>query len=129
MLDTSRARTFLWEQRLPRCIKIGAVIRDSHRRVGIVCSEEPTPTRAWINKLVKSEEVENLGPTKWWGVAPLDGGYVLEAEPLMVYLRDATYDDFLRTIDSQNAAGRDRLVELFPEFVAEFLAQYRSDAD
>src|SRR5690242_6983947 len=58
-------------------IKIGAVIRDSHRGVGIVCSEEPTPTRSYINKLVKSEEVQRLGPTKWWGVAPLSGGYVL----------------------------------------------------
>jgi hypothetical protein len=38
------------------------------------------------------------------------------AEPLMVYLREATYDDFVEAAECANAAGRERLVKLFPNF-------------
>jgi hypothetical protein len=108
-------------------IRIGVVVRDSHKRVGIVCSKERAPTRAWINEQRDSEEIRKLGQTSWWGVMPLvEGGHVLEAEPFLTYLRDATYDDVLIAADSANVAGRKTLVKTFPHFVNRILAE-RSD--
>jgi hypothetical protein len=107
-------------------IRPGVVVRDPHRKTGIVCSKEPVPAQDWIDGLVHSADVKMLGPTDWWGVLALDGGYLLVPGPLLTYLRDATYDDFLEAADSANPAGREALLTLFPHYVERLLASRRS---
>jgi hypothetical protein len=107
-------------------IKLGVVVRDPYRMTGIVTRTAAVPAQDWIDGLVHSAEVKKLGPTDWWGVLLFGGGSVLVPGPLLTYLRDATYDDFLEAADSANAAGRETLLKLFPHYVNRLLAERRS---
>jgi hypothetical protein len=106
-------------------IKLGVVVRDLYRKTGIVCSKEPVPAQDWIDGLVHSAEVKKLGPTDWWGVLVFGGGYLLVPRPLLTYLRDATYDDFLEAADTAHKSGRERLLSIFPHYVEQLLAERR----
>jgi len=107
-------------------IKVGAVVQDWYQRVGIVCAKRPEPPADWINDQRNSEDIKRLGRTDWWAVMPLEGGYVLVPGPLLSYLRDATYDDFLEAADTANSAGRETLLKLFPDYVKRVLAERRT---
>jgi hypothetical protein len=104
-------------------IKLGAVVRDSFGQIGIVCTEEPEPPSDWIDEQLDVERIKSFGKTNWWGISPFGGGYLLVAEPLLTYVRDATYDDFLEVADTAGVASRKRLVEIFPHYVNQLLAE------
>jgi hypothetical protein len=94
------------------------VVQDDHHRVGIVRQRETRPTAKWLSELEHADQVAALpAGVVWWGVLPLDGGYVLCPEPLLVPLRVATYEDFLAAVDCGNERARRSLAELFPEYV------------
>jgi hypothetical protein len=111
-------------------VSLGSVVRDSRGRIGIVCSKEPTPSSSWIDEQVDSDWIKRLGSdVRWWGVMPLDGGYLLCPEPDVRWLRSATYDDFLVAVDHAGGEGRVQLAGLFPDYVvqaAEALAKRAS---
>lgn len=107
-------------------IKLGAVVSDRYGHIGIVCTQEPAPNRNWIDKQLNSDEIKNLGNTDWWGVLVFGGGYLLAAGPLLQYLRDANYDDFLKAASTAKATSRERLVKIFPDYVHRLLAERRS---
>lgn len=105
-------------------ISIGALVRDRFGREGIVCSTETTPPADWIREQVSHEEIERLAPdTRWWGVMPFAGGYLLCPETELTFLRPASYEDFLAVADTAGAAGRERLARTFPGFVDRLLAE------
>jgi hypothetical protein len=103
----------------------GNVVRDRYGHIGIVCTNEPTPKKTWIDKQLNSEEIKNLGVTNWFGVLIFGGGYLLAAEPLLTLLRDATYEDFLSAADTARVAGREMLARIFPDYVNRLLAERR----
>lgn len=107
-------------------LKLGSVVRDRFGHVGVVCSKESNPKPDWIRQQLNSEEIEKVGQTDWWGVLVYGGGYLLAAGPLLTYLREATYDDFLAASDTARAAGRESLAKIFPEYVNRLLAERRS---
>ncbi len=100
-------------------IRPGVVVRDDHDRVGIVRQRENRPDAKWRAQLLHAEDVAALPEdVAWWGVLPLEGGYVRCPEPFLVPLRGATYEDFLAAVEYGNEAARLSLAELFPEYVA-----------
>ena len=107
-------------------IKLGVVVCDWYGRTGIVCTKEAAPPQDWIDDQRNATEIKNLGQTDWWGVMPFGGGYALSPGPLLTYVRDATYDDFLTAADTANPSGRERLVKIFPDYVNQLLAKHRS---
>jgi len=107
-------------------IKLGVVVRDVFGRTGIVLTRKPEPDQEWIDDQVNSADIKRLGPTEWWGVMPLDGGFARAPGPLLNYLREATYEDFLLAADNANIAGRKYLVKVFPNYVDQLLAERRS---
>ncbi len=99
-------------------VRPGLVVRDDHDREGIVRQRERRPSGKWLADLVHAEEVARLpSDVPWWGVLPLEGGYVLCPEPLLVPLRAATYEDFMTAVEYGNESARRSLAELFPEYV------------
>ncbi len=122
------AERFLAEkQGKAKFIKPGAVVRDRHWHVGIVREKEAPPSKSWIDGLKNSEEVKKLGPTVWWSFLPLSGGSALSPGPLLEYLRDASYEDFLKASEAANEAARESLVRMFPEYVSRFLNEQRGE--
>ena len=107
-------------------IKLGVVVRDHYGRVGIVLTKQPTPAQDWIDDQRNVADIKSLGPTDWWGVMPLDGGYAWAPGPHLTYLRDATYDDFLAAADAANVSGRERLAKTFPDYVNRVIAERKS---
>ena len=107
-------------------IKLTSVVRDRYGRVGIVCSREPEPSKGHVDQLLDSEPIKKLGKTDWWGVMPFGGGYLLCAGPLLQYIREATYEDFIQASDTAGPHGRERLVKLFPNFVDRLLSERRA---
>lgn len=104
-------------------IAIGSVVRDSLRREGIVLSKEKPPARDWIEEQVDAEDIMKLGrDVEWWGVMPFTGGYLLCPEPMLTWLRSATYEDFLVAADHAGIEGRASLAKTFPHYVDEVLA-------
>lgn len=98
-------------------IDIGAVVRDRMGHEGIVLSKESDPPQDWLNEQL-DPAVKNLPATvQWWGVMPFDGGYLLCAEPLLTWLREITYDDFLQAADHAGLEGRLKLAKVFPHYV------------
>lgn len=106
-------------------IRSGVVVRDTFGRVGIVLTRKPQPDEKWIDDQVNSTDIKRLGSTEWWGVMPLDGGFARAPSPLLTYLREATYEDFILAADNANSAGRKYLIEVFPTFVDRLLADRR----
>jgi hypothetical protein len=104
-------------------VKLGAVVRDSYGQAGIICTEEPEPPSDWIDHQLDVERIKALGKTNWWGISPFGGGYLLVAEPLLTYLRAATYEDFLEVADTAGVVGRQRLAEIFPHYVNRLLTE------
>lgn len=104
-------------------IKIGMVVRDPHGQIGIVCSEESTPPRDWIDDQVLSAAIKKLGRAMWWGVQLLSGGYALAPGPLLEGLREATYEDFLAAADAANVEGRKELARMFPRYLDRVIAE------
>jgi hypothetical protein len=99
-------------------IHLGAVVRDTMGREGIVLSREADPPRDWLEEQVNVEQIKSLGPNiEWWGVMPFDGGYLLLPGPLLTWLRNATFEDFLRTVDHAGLEGRLSLAKVFPHYV------------
>lgn len=99
-------------------IHLGAVVRDSMRREGIVLTKEADPPPDWLKDQVNIQEIRALGPNiQWWGVMPLDGGYLLLPGPLLTWLRDASFEDFLRAVDHAGPEGRLSLAKVFPHYV------------
>ena len=122
------AERFLAEKKIKaKFIKPGAVVRDTHWQVGIVRERAAPPPKSWIDGLKNSEEVKKLGPTDWWSFLPLSGGSALSPGALLEYLRDATYEDFLKATAAANEAGRESLVKLFSEYVSRFLSEQRGE--
>jgi len=107
-------------------ISTGAVVRDPFGREGIVCDKEPAPPEDWINEQAKAEEIRNLGPVNWWGVMPFGGGYLLFPEPMLEWLRPASYEDFLAAADGANVPARESLAKMFPEYLNRLLSERRS---
>lgn len=99
-------------------IHLGGVVRDTMGREGIVLSREGGPPRDWLEEQVNVEQIKSLGPSiEWWGVMPFDGGYLLLPGPLLTWLRDATFEDFLRAVDHAGLEGRLGLAKVFPHYV------------
>jgi len=99
-------------------IDIGAVVRDNLGREGIVLSREKAPPQEWIDEQIDADEVRKLGTmVNWWGVMPFDGGYLLCPEPMLTWLRVATYEDFVMVADHAGVEGRLSLVKVFPHYV------------
>lgn len=99
-------------------IRLGVVVRDPMGREGIVLSKEGDPPRDWLEEQVNVEQIKGLGPSiEWWGVMPFDGGYLLLPGPLLIWLREATFEDFLRAIDHAGLEGRLGLAKVFPHYV------------
>jgi hypothetical protein len=92
---------------------------------GIVCSKEPIPPQDWIDDQINASDIKILGPTNWWGILVFGGGYALSPGPLLVYLREATYEDFLAAADSARASGRLRLAKVFPTYLKRVVAEHR----
>lgn len=105
-------------------IGVGTVVRDPFARVGIVCTVESRPPADWIEEQVRADEIRALGDdVRWLGILAFGGGYLLWPEPLLIELRDATYDDFLQAADAAGPTGRERLARIFPHFVKRLLAE------
>jgi hypothetical protein len=104
-------------------IKLGVVVRDRYGQTGIVLTKEATPAQDWIDDQLAADDIKSLGPTEWWGVMPFGGGYLLVPGPLLVYLRDATYEDFLTAAESARASGRERLAKIFPDYLERVVAE------
>jgi len=99
-------------------IRLGVVVRDPMGREGIVLSKEGDPPRDWLEEQVNVEQIKGLGPNiEWWGVMPFDGGYLLLPGPLLTWLREATFEDFLRAVDHAGLEGRLGLAKVFPHYV------------
>ena len=98
-------------------ISLGAVVRDSLGREGIVCSKEARPSQAWLKEQVNLSSDYRTTEVQWWGVMPFGGGYLLCPEPELAWLRSATFEDFLTLVDTATVHGRERLAKLFPQFV------------
>jgi len=110
-------------------IRPGVVVRDDHQRIGIVRQREPRPAAKWLSELEHVEQVAALPvDVAWWGVLPLDGGYVLCPEPLLLPLREATYEDFLAAVDCGNESARRSLADLFPQYVERVKASAREQS-
>lgn len=104
-------------------ISIGDVVRDRFGREGIVCTLEPEPSSDWKREQVGGAEIEKLPrDTRWWGVLPFGGGYLLCPDVELSRLRRASYDDFLAAVDTAGPSGRTRLALTFPDFVDQLLA-------
>lgn len=108
-------------------IKLGAVVRGPYGHVGIVCSEEAVPAQDWIDEQLNVADIKSLGPTDWCGVLVFGGGYLLVPGPLLTYLREANYEDFLAAADTARASGRERLMRIFPHHVERLLAERNMD--
>lgn len=104
-------------------IKLGVVARGRYGHTGIVLSEEAVPVQNWIEDQLNAADIRSLGSTDWWGVLVFDGGYLLSPGPLLTYVRDASYDDFIAAADAANSSGRERLVKIFPHYVERLLAE------
>lgn len=99
-------------------IKPGLLLLDDHNRTGIVRQLEPRPSAKWLRELVHADEVAALPvDVRWWGVLPLDGGYVLSPEPMLRPIRETSYEDFFAAVEGGNEAARRSLAELFPDYV------------
>ncbi|WP_029922258.1 hypothetical protein [Nevskia soli] len=109
-------------------IKLGIVVRAKHGIIGIVCSKEGRPPEDWIDEQVDSQEIRGLGQTEWWGILLFTGGYALSPGPMLEYLREASYDDFLSAVDTANVSGRKHLAKVFPAYVDRVLAERRDGA-
>jgi len=71
-----------------------------------------------VSEQVNVQAIQALGAdVPWWGVMPFDGGYLLQPEPLLTFLRDASFDDFLRAVDHAGLEGRLNLAKVFPHYV------------
>jgi hypothetical protein len=111
-------------------IHLGAVVRDSMGREGIVLSKEPEPPPDWLEDQANAEDIKALGPRiQWWGVMPFDGGYLLLPGPMLTRLRDASFDDFLRAVDHAGTEGRLSLAKVFPHYVDRVLELRPGKAD
>ena len=113
-------------------IQIGNVVHSNgpYPFDGIVCQKDPPPPDDWIDEQANADSLRRLGNKNdiaWWGVMPFDGGFALCPEPLLSFLRPASYEDFLRAADMANPAGRATLLTLFPEFVDRLLAERRTN--
>lgn len=106
-------------------IKLGVVVRTWYGLVGIVCSKEVKPAEDWIEDQLNSSEIRKLGRTDWWGVLLFTGGYALSPGPMLEYLRETSYDDFLSAVDIANTPGRKHLAKVFPAYVDRVLAERR----
>ncbi len=107
-----------------KSIEIGTVVRDSFGREGIVCSKEETPNENWINEQVGHEALKNIGThMQWWGIMPFGGGYLLCPSIELIWIRFATYEDFLTLADTAGIHGRKKLVKIFPHFVKRLLQE------
>lgn len=109
-------------------IRLGVVVRSlgPFPFDGIVCEKDVPPPDDWIDEQVDADVLRRLGDKNgisWWGVLPFSGGMALCPEPLLSFLRPASYDDFLRAADTANPPARHRLVKLFPEFVNRLLEE------
>jgi hypothetical protein len=94
-------------------------VRDEFGREGVVCTHEAAPTAKWLSEQVNTARLEQLvPPVHWCGVMPFGGGYLLCAVPLLQFLRPASFADFLALVDTASLEGRQRLANLFPEYVA-----------
>jgi hypothetical protein len=99
-------------------VRPGLLVKDDHSRIGIVRQPEKVPSRRWLQELEHAEQVAALpADVRWWGVLPLDGGYVISPEPFLEVLREATYEDFLAAVDHANDVARRTLADLFPDYV------------
>jgi hypothetical protein len=108
-------------------IKLGVVVRTWYGPIGIVCSKEAEPAEDWIDDQLNSSEIRKLGRTEWCGVLLFTGGYALSPAPMLEYLREAGYDDFLSAVDTANAPGRKHLAKVFPTYVDRVLAERRDN--
>lgn len=109
---------------------MGAVVRDSMLREGIVLSKEAAPPPDWLEEQVNAEDIKALGPNiQWWGVMPFDGGYLLLPAPMLTRLRDASFEDFLRAVDHAGLEGRLGLAKVFPHYVDHVLKLRREKGD
>lgn len=106
-------------------IKLGVAVRTWYGPIGIVCSKEAKPAEDWIDEQLHSSKIRKLGNTDWWGVLLFGGGYALSPEPMLEYLREAGYDDFLSAVDTANIPGRKYLAKVFPAYVDRVLAERR----
>jgi hypothetical protein len=105
-------------------VALGAVVRESLGREGIVLSREDTPPQTWLDEQVDADEVKKLGPdVRWWGVMPFRGGYLLCPEPMLTWLRPASFEDFLRAVEHTGVDGRLKLAKVFPQYVDHVLEQ------
>ncbi len=90
----------------------GSFIRDNCGRLGIVLWEDPAPKRWWLD-IQKDQRMREVGPCRWWAVAPLIGGGVCIPEPLAEYVRPATLEDAL-PVAQQHRGSYFTLVRVFP---------------
>jgi len=111
-------------------IQLGVVARDTRGREGIVLSKEPDPPRDWLEDQANLEEIKRLGPNvEWWGLMPLDGGYLLIPGPMLTWLREATFEDFLLAVDHAGIEGRFNLAKVFPHYVDHVLKLKAGERD
>jgi hypothetical protein len=96
--------------------------------LGIVLSRESAPAQDWIEEQVDAQEIKKLGPdVRWWSVMPFRGGYLLCPEPMLTWLRPASYEDFLSVVEHTGVDGRLKLVKVFPHYVDLALEKRRQD--
>ena len=110
-------------------VAIGAVVRDTLGREGIVLSKDDPPSQEWIDELIDADDVKKLGRVQWWGVMPFEGGYLLCPEPMLTWLRAATYEDFLQAVEHAAIPGRFKLAKALPHFVDRVVESRRAGRD
>lgn len=98
-------------------IKVGSIVVDNHHRRGIVCYQEACPDEKWISEQVDERIRQTPQASKWWGIMPLTGGFVLCPESILRFQGQASYDDFIEAAEHANLEGRKTLAMIFPEFV------------
>ena len=90
----------------------GALIRDNHGRVGIVLWENPVPKQEWLD-MQNDPRMREVGPCRWWAVAPVCGGGACVPEPLLEYIRPAALDDAL-AVAREHKMSYFTLIRVFP---------------
>jgi hypothetical protein len=98
-------------------LRVRDFISDNHMRVGIVVERVERPTTAWIRDQ-KDQRVRDLSDDEaWWRVLPLEGGSVLVPDSLATRMREATYGDVMKAIESGNDHAARELAFVFPEIL------------